>query len=206
MEKNTPFEVYKNLEKLLTYRKITPKSTFLSAEEFAQKLNHYEYVTINGSRGEKGSEIAVIIILIAPNSKYSTRTSDFRKLLKTIDTKKKSEVMFVSDNSLTVHIRKQFAAFKLTATNVYLEEHKYDIFIIEIPKHVGVPPHTIMPDAEIDEFLASHYTNRQNLPKISVNDPMAVWIGLHPGQVVKIDRPSETAGKSIAFRHCIRGG
>ena len=205
MEKNVTFEVYKNLEKLLAYRKITPVGEFLSADEFAQKLNHYEYVRINGYREIDNDRVDIIIILIAPNSKYSNKTGDFKKLIKIIDTKKKAEVMFVSELPFTVHIKKQIAVFKLTTTIIYLEDHDYSKFIIEIPKHKSVPRHEIADEKEIEEFCESNYTQRQFFPKILSSDPMAVWIGLHPGQVAKIFRLSETAGKSDAYRFCIKG-
>lgn len=206
-----PGAVYVNLVKMMTnYREIVLNSEPLSNDVLAQKLNHYEHVTITGKREDKTLKTPadVTTILIAPESNAASKSADFKKLLKSlpdIKANKACELIFVSKDSLTNHIKKYLIQFRAKNPQIYVEDLSYNIFLIETPKHVLVPLHVRATDEEVAELCSTHYFSKDRLPKILASDPQAVWLGLRPGSVVKIYRASETAGHAWAYRICVRG-
>ena len=215
MEIYQPFSVYTNLVKMLSYRGAILRGSVLTEDQLVERLNHYEFITLIADRTDThilGKAICYIL-LIKPGSKYSAKTSDFKKLLKeipsnTLKNPQPIEVMFVSENVFTIHIKKALVAWKSEnhISGMYIEDHDYEKWYIETPKHVSVPKHTIATPDEIAKFCALYYVSSPDkFPKILVNDVQAVWLGLKPGMVCKIIRVSESAGESIAYRYCIRG-
>jgi DNA-directed RNA polymerase subunit H len=72
-----------------------------------------------------------------------------------------------------------------------------------ILEHEYVPNHQIIEEQEI-KFIKQRYNIRSNddLPDISRYDPVAQAIGLRPGQICKITRPSKTAITADYYRIC----
>lgn len=81
-----------------------------------------------------------------------------------------------------------------------LKEIQYNV-----TKHVLVPEHRLLSGTEADAVFASLCVkNRFQLPAIAASDPVARYLGLKHGDVVKITRPSETADVTVAYRCCRR--
>jgi DNA-directed RNA polymerase subunit H (RpoH/RPB5) len=71
-------------------------------------------------------------------------------------------------------------------------------------EHVLVPKHELMPPAQHAEFLKGIKTlSKSALPIIRFHeDIIARIMGLVPGDIVKITRPSPSAGEYISYRVC----
>jgi DNA-directed RNA polymerase subunit H len=70
--------------------------------------------------------------------------------------------------------------------------------------HDLVPEHTIVPESEVVKIMKKYnITDKIQFPDISRFDPVARAIGLRPGQLCHIVRPSKTAIKADYYRICI---
>jgi DNA-directed RNA polymerase subunit H len=204
MLKYVPGEVYTNIQALCGYRNITTDHNFLPISDFSKHLNQFGYIKITGTR----RNLPAFIIMIGPDSKYATKSPDFKKLFSVIPENtlaKSCEILFISEQPLTPHIKKELLAVRKRYPSAYIEDYDYSRFLIEIPKHAAVPHHEIATPQEVEEFCETNYLKKEDLPKMLVSDAAAVWYGPRPGDVMKIHRPSETAGHSIGYRLVIKG-
>jgi DNA-directed RNA polymerase subunit H (RpoH/RPB5) len=73
-----------------------------------------------------------------------------------------------------------------------------------ILNHTLVPEHRVLPNDEVLKIMERYnITNKTQFPDISRFDPVARAIGLRPGDVCHIIRPSKTAIEANYYRVCV---
>ena len=102
------------------------------------------------------------------------------------------------NDSQTKLMRTLFIKDNIFFTIFNLKQLQFNIL-----EHTLVPPHTILNKKEVDEIkIKFNINNDKQFPEISRFDRVAMAIGLRPGQVCKILRPSKTAIETKYYRLC----
>lgn len=69
-----------------------------------------------------------------------------------------------------------------------------------LEKHELIPKHAKLGERATKELLERYNITKSQLPNIFVSDPVVKHHGFKIGDVIKIERSSATAGKSVYFR------
>ena len=120
------------------------------------------------------------------------------------------EEILTKNDTLLVVVKDEVNETLLNTLKHIWESDK--IFIILIPlqrlqfnilEHILVPPHRILNEAEKIK-IKNRYNiiNDELFPELSRFDPVAKAIGIRPGEVCEITRPSKTAISSFYYRIC----
>jgi DNA-directed RNA polymerase subunit H (RpoH/RPB5) len=165
---------------------------------------------------EKKTKNETDVNVSAPNKKiyiryYITKALRPNNLQEMIDDLFNVEEILTKDDTLFIVVKEEINETLTNAVRHIWESDK--IFIVLQPlkrlqfnilEHVLVPPHRILSDAEKNQIKQRYNIMDDNqFPDISRFDPVAQAIGIRPGEVCEIIRPSKTAISAPYYRICM---
>jgi len=104
------------------------------------------------------------------------------------------------NESLTKKLKELWEMHRYYITIVNLDRLQYNVL-----NHTLVPKHTVIREpTRLDEIKTKyHITDDDQFPTISRFDPVAQAIGMRPGDMCEIIRPSKTAITTLYYRVCV---
>ena len=180
------------------------KDVVVRNQKLLNNLSTNTYHVISGSYSKKsrhpGEKIAVYLFT---QSIYTEKSPNFKKLIINALTKF-SNIIIIATNQPSTHIANALILIRKDKLQVdkYIEYYTYEKFCMEIPTHTMVPQHEILDESERKKFEDKYHVSMSRMSVILPTDSMVVWLGARIGDVIKIVRLSETAGKEIAYRIC----
>lgn len=181
----------------------------LLSHEFSKLIRQHGYILFSGSK----EDTLYLYMLVYSGSNLAKQSTIFKEIKAQIMNDvsdwmsntdyTKLKIMYIFPHDFSAHFTKAANINEHEDIEYSWEVHQYHIFLQSIPDNVLVPKHEICDPKEVELYCNFQRIEKENFPKILIDDPMCVWIGAELGDVIKIHRVSENTGISIAYRYVV---
>ena len=208
--KGDPTIIYEHLIQLCAYRGATVTSRVDPSQFIAtMESNHYTKITADRPADDIRGAAHIVVVQFSTYHLIDATSAKFESFLERIIKDRPKDdieynIILVTSAPVTPAILRIIA--NKNKSNVVVEQFSASMVLIVVPEHSCVPHHSIVSREEINRLCREMHMMVNQLPCIMARDPpdpMAVWLGLRPGMIVQIDRPSETSGIETIYRRCV---
>jgi DNA-directed RNA polymerase subunit H (RpoH/RPB5) len=201
---------YLNLRKaflLKEYRGLESSEPELKHDEFSKTLLAHKFVIMkckypNDFRRHDYRGRIALVILTRYDSEFHNKSQNLVALLNKINSAQEIksaenvDIFLITTHLLKKRTLKKVKEFK----NFSFTNYSTARFAIEMPKANLCNRHIIVTDEELEKLDKKYYVRGGDNKHISETDTQVIWIGAFAGEVVKIIRPSMTAGIAVDYR------
>ena len=191
------FKVWKTLKKMMEVRGYDKDYEKIDYDDWISKIRKEKIMKGIFRKKDVNDPNKKIILYYQyfPDQKVNTDyIKQYLNLMR--ETKVNSGIIIISGKL------SQQAKQKVQEINKELQVEIFTVneLVVNITEHELVPKHILLSKEDKDLLLKRYKIKENQLPKILVTDPVARFLGLKRGDVVKIIRNSETAGRYITYR------
>jgi len=116
----------------------------------------------------------------------------------------KADTLIVITNDEPNDTIQQKISFLYDSAQIFIVMHNIKRLQYNVLQHILVPKATILDENKVDHLKTKyHLKSLAQLPEISRYDPQALALCLRPGQVLEIQRKSDTAMTYPYYRVCL---
>jgi len=138
-----------------------------------------------------------VFIMVFFPSEDTVGVDPIRRYYKTMQEENVKRAILVVKEKLTPSAKTALAGLPADCNVEYFKEEE---LLVDITEHELVPEHKLLSEGDKQALLARYKLNQSQLPRMQKNDPISRYFGLQRGDVVKIIRSSETAGRYVTYR------
>ena len=133
------------------------------------------------------------------NSKF--KFADLKKFIQSKDNENVNEIIIIFKEKINSFNPKNIEEFNDINLQIFVIKE----LLFNISKHTLVPKHDVIKDQTEISKLVEHFNlkNKLQFPIILKTDPMAKYLNIQSGELVKVTRISPSSGISVLYRCCV---
>ena len=196
-DKAKAFRAYKTVNEMLKDRHyiIEESNLEMNLDDFEGKFVDGDKVNYSGMRiisvHEEDNENCILVEF----HDEEIRQNDIGNILEHARDNKCKRIILVHKSKIS-----SVAAKTATMFEGVFEDFLFEDLIVNVTRHILVPQHIKLLEDEKKALLERYNVKLSQLPRLLRSDPICKYYGFEKGDVIKIIRKSETAGRYVTYR------